>query len=158
MTLKAAQTAQTSSLLQRNTVKHLPQFGLVTNLVEAENETNRLLRLGRAYFAPTMCIVLHVLETNQIIKYVPAQYTMLGRNGEDIDLTSFNAQEMGVSRRHARLIRSAATLMIEDLGALNGTFLNSERLSGGQPNVICDGDEVRLGLLSFKVAFERKQP
>ena len=55
--------------------------------------------------------------------------------------------DASVSRRHARLEwdRGAATLT--DLGSKNGTFVNGVRISDAV--TLVDGDEVRLGLVSF---------
>jgi len=52
-----------------------------------------------------------------------------------------------VSRRHARFSWDGAQATLEDLGSKNGTFLRGARISG--PVVLEDGDEVRLGLVSF---------
>jgi DNA-binding winged helix-turn-helix (wHTH) protein len=52
-----------------------------------------------------------------------------------------------VSRRHARLSWDGATVTLVDLGSKNGTFLRGARVEG--PVVLEDGDEVRIGLVSF---------
>jgi pSer/pThr/pTyr-binding forkhead associated (FHA) protein/tRNA A-37 threonylcarbamoyl transferase component Bud32 len=48
-----------------------------------------------------------------------------------------------VSRRHARVIRDGGRLMIEDLGSVNGTFVNGVRVR--DPQVLKVGDSVRVG-------------
>ncbi|HEV8323202.1 MAG TPA: FHA domain-containing protein [Myxococcota bacterium] len=48
-----------------------------------------------------------------------------------------------VSRKHARVIVGAEFLEVEDLGSLNGTFVNGERLVARQ--VLLPGDRVRFG-------------
>jgi pSer/pThr/pTyr-binding forkhead associated (FHA) protein len=48
-----------------------------------------------------------------------------------------------VSRRHARFIMQDDTIMLEDLGSTNGTFLNGERIS--TPQQLRLGDVVTLG-------------
>jgi DNA-binding winged helix-turn-helix (wHTH) protein len=55
--------------------------------------------------------------------------------------------DASVSRRHARLCRDATGVSLSDLGSKNGTFVNGARLS--EPVVLEDGDEVRLGLVTF---------
>jgi DNA-binding winged helix-turn-helix (wHTH) protein len=52
-----------------------------------------------------------------------------------------------VSRRHARLSWDGAKVTLVDLGSKNGTFLRGQRVEG--PVVLEDGDEVRIGLVSF---------
>ena len=46
------------------------------------------------------------------------------------------------SRRHAVIERKEGDLTIEDLGSLNGTFLNRRRIDSGP---LSDGDELQVG-------------
>jgi DNA-binding winged helix-turn-helix (wHTH) protein len=55
--------------------------------------------------------------------------------------------DASVSRRHARLRWDEAGVFIMDLGSKNGTFVRGVRVS--EPVALEDGDEVRLGLVSF---------
>jgi DNA-binding winged helix-turn-helix (wHTH) protein len=48
-----------------------------------------------------------------------------------------------VSRRHARIVLTAGSGTIEDLGSKNGTYLNGRRLTG--PALLADGDAIGLG-------------
>ena len=66
-----------------------------------------------------------------------------GRLGDDPEL----------SRRHARVFRADARLMIEDLGSANGTFVNGARLS--EPQALRPGDVVRVGRTTLEVTGER---
>ena len=50
--------------------------------------------------------------------------------------------DVTVSRKHAVLVRRDGSFFIEDLGSLNGTFLNRRRIESGQ---LADGDEVQIG-------------
>jgi pSer/pThr/pTyr-binding forkhead associated (FHA) protein len=70
------------------------------------------------------------------------------------DLTPFGAQEKGVSRMHAAIRRDENTLTLIDLGSVNGTHLNGQRLIPNQPRILRDGDEIRLGKLVCHVFFE----
>ncbi|HXH40100.1 MAG TPA: FHA domain-containing protein [Thermoanaerobaculia bacterium] len=62
-----------------------------------------------------------------------------------------------VSAQHARVVRSAEGFMIEDVGSRNGTFVNSEKLSG--KHLLADGDLVRLGkiILTFNLAADQQR-
>jgi FHA domain len=51
------------------------------------------------------------------------------------------------SSRHAKISRQGRTLVIEDLGSTNGTYLNGEPLTGPQP--LHDGDSIRIGDSEF---------
>jgi pSer/pThr/pTyr-binding forkhead associated (FHA) protein len=60
------------------------------------------------------------------------------------------ARDTEVSRVHARLWRDAdGTLMVEDLGSRNGTFLNGARIDDPQP--IAPGDELRAGRTTMEL-------
>jgi hypothetical protein len=131
-----------------------------TILVAHPDEIMILIKERKAYFSSKMRMSLLFTETGQRMTYAPGPDTLLGRGPFEpeqphFDLGPFGALKKGVSRRHARLTRSGITLMIEDLGALNGTFLNGERLSRRRLNVLCDGDELQLGLLTIKLRFEK---
>jgi hypothetical protein len=57
--------------------------------------------------------------------------------------------DVTVSRRHAVVTKEAADeIRIEDLGSLNGTFLNRKRIERG---VLTDGDELQIG--KYKLTF-----
>ncbi|HEU5161618.1 MAG TPA: cyclic nucleotide-binding domain-containing protein [Thermoanaerobaculia bacterium] len=72
----------------------------------------------------------------------------------EIDLTLVDAHR-SVSRRHAKLVRHEDGWAIyEDVGTVNGTFVNEERIPTGVPVPIHDGDRVRIGLIQMKVIFE----
>jgi pSer/pThr/pTyr-binding forkhead associated (FHA) protein/ribosomal protein L40E len=66
--------------------------------------------------------------------------TTVGRSPEcDIFL-----DDVTVSRRHAVVARKGGDhLEIEDLGSLNGTFLNRKRIESSAP--LADGDELQIG-------------
>ncbi len=71
----------------------------------------------------------------------------------DIDLTSDGGLEKGVSRRHAKITRRGNEVFIEDLGSINGTFLNRKKLTPYLPQVLKSGDELQLGKLILRVSF-----
>lgn len=71
----------------------------------------------------------------------------------DVDLDSYGGLEKGVSRRHAKITRRGKGIFIEDLGSVNGTFLNQKKLTPYLPEVLRHGDELRLGKLVLQVSF-----
>jgi len=73
----------------------------------------------------------------------------------DVDLTSQSGLDRGVSRRHAKITRRGREVFIEDLGSLNGTFLNREKLAPYLPQTLKSGDELKLGGLILRVSFTK---
>jgi len=71
----------------------------------------------------------------------------------EIDLTSDGGLKKGVSRRHAKITRRGNEVFIEDLGSMNGTFLNRKKLTPYLPQVLKNGDELQLGRLILRVGF-----
>lgn len=65
----------------------------------------------------------------------------------DIDLTPIDSQR-SISRRHATIFRRGGKFYVrEEIGTMNGTFINDERIQTGVPVEFTDGDEVRFGLV-----------
>ncbi len=65
----------------------------------------------------------------------------------DIDLTPVDGQR-SISRRHAKIYRRGNKFFLsEEIGTMNGTYRNGERLETGVPVEIKPGDEVRLGMV-----------
>jgi pSer/pThr/pTyr-binding forkhead associated (FHA) protein len=73
----------------------------------------------------------------------------------EVDLTSDGGLEKGVSRRHAKITRRGRKVFIEDLGSINGTFLNHKKLKPYLSRTLESGDELRLGTLVLRVSFTR---
>lgn len=69
----------------------------------------------------------------------------------DVDLTQVDLKR-SVSRRHARITRTAdGYALVEEVGALNGTFVNGQKLLAGRPQPVEDGDRIACGMV--KLAF-----
>ncbi|HEX9924001.1 MAG TPA: FHA domain-containing protein, partial [Anaerolineae bacterium] len=69
----------------------------------------------------------------------------------EVDLTSDSGLEKGVSRRHARVLKREGTVVVEDLGSINGTFINGKRLAPYLPEALHHGDQLQLGKLLIEV-------
>src|SRR5215469_12167527 len=70
--------------------------------------------------------------------------TTVGRHpGSDIFL-----DDVTVSRRHAEFYRHPAGFTVRDVGSLNGTYVNRERIEEAD---LSDGDEVQVG--KFRLTF-----
>jgi CRP-like cAMP-binding protein len=67
----------------------------------------------------------------------------------DVDLTGED-QSRNISRRHARLVlRNGQFYVAEEIGTMNGTFLNGQKLQNGVLTPIEDGDELTLCRLTL---------
>ena len=70
--------------------------------------------------------------------------TRAGRHPEsDIFL-----DDITVSRRHAEFIRQSSGYSVRDVGSLNGTYVNRERI---EESMLSSGDEVQIG--KFKLVY-----
>jgi pSer/pThr/pTyr-binding forkhead associated (FHA) protein len=102
---------------------------------------------------------LTILRGGTVGKVFPLQVgdNLIGR--WDPDSGSFPEVDMEhddpearISRKHA-LIRVSDRITIEDIGSLNGTFVNrGRRLEPGSPAEVKDGDEIIVGKTFFKVS------
>ena len=73
----------------------------------------------------------------------------------DVDLTTDDALHKGVSRHHAKITKRGNEVFIEDLGSINGTFLNRNKLIPYLPQALKSGDELRFGKLILRVSFTK---
>jgi pSer/pThr/pTyr-binding forkhead associated (FHA) protein len=73
-----------------------------------------------------------------------AEVTRAGRHPDsDIFL-----DDITVSRRHAEITRQADRYMLRDVGSLNGTYVNRDRV---EEATLSNGDELQIG--KFKLVF-----
>jgi Inner membrane component of T3SS, cytoplasmic domain/zinc-ribbon domain len=56
--------------------------------------------------------------------------------------------DVTVSRRHVDIVRGEGGYVVKDVGSLNGTYLNRERVESAP---LSDGDELQIG--TFKLVF-----
>ncbi len=134
---------QCGAVLIRRTTEKLPWSQEVCR--EAEKAVTQQIEGPYLVINPTGAIV-GLPSVGQVI---------LGREDPiagvypDIDLTPFGAEKYGISRCHARITLQDDSAFIEDLGSLNGTFLNKRLL---RPRVRCplhEGDEIQLAGLTL---------
>ena len=71
----------------------------------------------------------------------------------DVDLSKDGALDKGVSRHHAKITRRGREVFIEDLGSMNGTFVNRKKLIPYLPEALRNGDQLQLGKLMLRVGF-----
>ena len=73
-----------------------------------------------------------------------AEVTTAGRHPD----SHIFLDDITVSRRHAEIVRTPAGYVVRDVGSLNGTYLNRERIEEAS---IANGDELQIG--KFKLVF-----
>ncbi|MGH9094650.1 MAG: FHA domain-containing protein [Acidimicrobiales bacterium] len=61
--------------------------------------------------------------------------------------------DVTVSRRHAELVHTAGTFTVRDVGSLNGTYLDRERIEEAELHT---GDELQIG--KFRLVFLTEVP
>lgn len=118
---------------------------------------------GTARFNARMSLIINIRDSKDRFSFFFDEITelLLGRGDPqtgaepDINLEAYGAADMGVSRRHAVIVRRETALNVIDLDTPNGTFLNGQRLIAHQPRVLRDGDELRLGHMVLRVSFAR---
>lgn len=126
----------------------------------ATQTLHRPSRWGTAYFGDESVLQIRILHSGACVEASFRRECVLGRAAgdlvPDLDLSPHGALAMGVSRQHARLLRRFGTVQVEDLGSVNGTFLNGERLLPRQPRILRHDDELMLGRLALRISFERQ--
>lgn len=64
-----------------------------------------------------------------------------------------------ISRKHAVIAVQGQNVTIEDIGSLNGTFLNRvTKLSPGKRVLLAPGDEINIGALLFRFELDSEGP
>jgi serine/threonine-protein kinase len=115
-----------------------------------------------AYTPGRITAQLIVIGTTDMVKpfTIDKESVLIGRTDPhtgifpEIDLTMHDP-ETKVSRRHARIYRQGEQFLIEDLGSVNGTIVNSVsggsiRLNTKSPRVLSAGDELKVGSTTLK--------
>jgi hypothetical protein len=116
--------------------------------------------LGTAFFNENASLLLHIEGHNNPLSVNPTPKTYMGRSEEStpeclhIDLTPYGAKEKGVSRLHVVLYRTHVTLSLEDLNSTNRTYINGAMIPVRQVQMLHDGDEIMLGALRIRLAFQ----
>ena len=97
---------------------------------------------------------LEVVESGLVVPLYGAE-VLIGRYDPvtelkpDVDLTEIDLKR-SVSRRHARILqKDEGYVLIEEVGALNGTFVNGTKLTAGQSHPVQDGDQLGVGMVKL---------
>ena len=74
-------------------------------------------------------------------------------SGVFLDLAPWGGYHLGLSRRHAAIRRTEHGYEVVDLGSVNGTLLNDERLVPHKPYSLPSGSRLRLGRMRLLVLY-----
>jgi pSer/pThr/pTyr-binding forkhead associated (FHA) protein len=111
-------------------------------------------------------VALIVLENDEVIDLENPGDVMIGRLSQnqgkndndgaeaqyaEIDLSSYQAYETGVSRRHALLTVKSEHVTLTDMGSTNGTRLNGNLLPALMPQELHHEDILTLGKLKVQI-------
>jgi len=128
----------------------LPHGGEETTVtfvpVEAAGEVaDEELSVSVGEYPATMAMVVVKRGPNAGSKFMlDADVTGAGRHPDsDIFL-----DDITVSRRHAEIQRTGDSFVVKDVGSLNGTYLNRERI---EQALLSNGDELQIG--KFRLVF-----
>ncbi len=69
----------------------------------------------------------------------------------DVDLGPYGGLDLGISRRHFRLARQGDQLYLEDLGSVNGTVVNGQRIPPHTLQPLRNGDRLLLGKMELTI-------
>lgn len=70
-----------------------------------------------------------------------------------LDLAPFRGYALGVSRRHAVVRQAGDGYEVLDLGSVNGSWLNEDRLTPHTPQPLPSGSHLRLGRMRLFVLY-----
>jgi len=102
-------------------------------------------------------VSLCVVDSGSILPLENRLEFTIGRSAEgqpimpDIDLSPHQAYEMGVSRLHASIRLDGEQVLATDLGSVNGTRLNGQKIPPHKPCTLNHGDILTLGKLKLQV-------
>jgi hypothetical protein len=123
------------------------------HLVETIDKVNREV--------PAEGIAIYLLGLTHPIEVCLENEFVIGRLTEAteekvVDLTLYNAFNLGVSRRHLMVRRAGDGYEVMDLKSSNGTWVDGQRLVLQQPFTIKSGSQIRLGNMRIFVAFRQQ--
>ena len=95
----------------------------------------KVMEVGKEIFAPRSRISL----VHRGTEFPLDEGSHLIGRGRDVAIVLHGG---AISRHHARITITGRTIVIEDLGSRNGTFLNGTRLNAAQP--LCLGDRIEI--------------
>ncbi len=114
-------------------------------------------RFGTKTLHQASFVTLDIVDASQKLHIPATGHVSLGRVDKvaewqpTVDLTPYDAVSKGVSRMHADLFFEKDQVFVLELGSVNGTLLNGNKVMLGMAQQIHNGDELELGRLRIRV-------
>jgi CheY-like chemotaxis protein len=108
---------------------------------------------------PPWVIEFRVVGTPYLLRAPMERSFIIGRGDPsinhvpEIDLTDYDGQGRGVSRKHVSITAKDNRVTLTDLGSANGTFINGERIAANAEHRLRHGDLLGLGQFNLQVNF-----
>jgi hypothetical protein len=119
----------------------MPEMPDVDKPMKAPEGTVPATGTANAYFVAKESGKIYPVYKDEVLI---GRYDSVTGHRPEVDLTDED-NNRNVSRRHARLLFKDATYYIaEEIGTMNGTYINGNRIPTGVLTPINDGDEVTL--------------
>lgn len=88
--------------------------------------------------------------------YISRDVFTIGRNGHMAD--GIIQGDRRVGRTHCRVCKKDGKMFLFDMGSINGTFLNRQKLVPEKPYELKEGDRIRIAGNEFQVRLELQDP
>ncbi len=139
-------------VLDQNSTLATRSLAMAASAEQAKHHTAHIGKL------PDRGIAIYVGETKEPLMISSRERITLGRRKDMpspdlIDLTPYDAYRKGVSRNHAVLTYKDNRLYIHDVGSVNGTWLNGQRLKSYELYAIQPGNPISLGQLTVYIYY-----
>ena len=110
--------------------------------------------------APADGIAIYVPDQSQSIGICLEDVFIIGRSDDGtedkfVDLSPYNAFDLGVSRRHLMIRRDGRACNVIDLKSMNGTWVNEQGLVPQRPTPVKSGSQLRLGKMRIFLVFRQ---
>jgi pSer/pThr/pTyr-binding forkhead associated (FHA) protein len=106
-------------------------------------------------------LTLYLIDSNETLPLAGRNEYTLGRISEgqpilpDVDMSPYDAYNMGVSRLHAAIKLNNQKINVVDLGSSNGTRVNGQKIMANVDYPLHNGDLLSLGRLKIQVLIRR---
>ena len=103
-------------------------------------------------------LLLYIGSKRQLLKVsIKPEGLIIGRNTSsthvDVDMTTYNGVEHGVSREHIVILPKRDHVVVKDLDTVNSTWLNKKRLRPNTATDVYHGDILHLAELKVEIFF-----